>query len=61
MPREQAYSDAMGELSKRFPDDLDVATLYAESLMNLRPWRLYDKDGTPGARHRHDRRPRSSA
>ena len=29
----------MGELSKRFPDDLDVATLYAESLMNLRPGR----------------------
>lgn len=45
--REQAYSQAMGELSKRFPDDLDVATLYAESMMNLRPWRLYTKDGTP--------------
>jgi hypothetical protein len=45
--REKAYSDAMGELAKRFPDDLDVATLYAESLMNLRPWRLYTKDGTP--------------
>jgi hypothetical protein len=47
MPREQAYSDAMGALAKRFPDDLDVATLYAESLMNLRPWRLYTKAGTP--------------
>ncbi|HUQ87168.1 MAG TPA: hypothetical protein VM096_06385 [Vicinamibacterales bacterium] len=45
--REQAYSDAMSALSKKFPDDLDVATLYAESLMNLRPWRLYKKDGTP--------------
>jgi len=45
--REQAYSQAMGELSQRFPDDLDVATLYAESMMNLRPWRLYTKDGTP--------------
>ena len=47
LPREQAYSDAMGEVAKRFPDDPDVATLYAESLMNLRPWRLYDKDGQP--------------
>ena len=47
MLREQAYSAAMGDLAKRFPDDLDVATLYAESLMNLRPWRLYDHDGTP--------------
>jgi hypothetical protein len=45
--REQAYSDAMGALAKQFPDDLDVATLYAESLMNLRPWRLYKKDGSP--------------
>jgi hypothetical protein len=47
LPREQAYSEAMGALSKKFPDDLDAATLYAESLMNLRPWRLYTKDGTP--------------
>jgi hypothetical protein len=45
--REKAYSDAMGALAKKFPEDLDVATLYAESLMNLRPWRLYTKDGTP--------------
>jgi hypothetical protein len=47
MERERAYSAAMGALSKKFPDDLDVATLYAESLMNLRPWQLYSKDGTP--------------
>ena len=47
--REQAYSDAMGSLSKQFPDDADVATLYAESMMNLHPWRLYRADGTPEA------------
>lgn len=47
MARERAYADAMGALSTRFPGDLDVATLYAESLMNLRPWQLYAKDGTP--------------
>lgn len=47
MLREQAYSNAMAALSKKFPDDNDVATLYAESLMNLRPWQLYKKDGTP--------------
>ena len=41
------YSVAMGELSKRYPDDLDAATLYAESLMDLRPWRLWSPDGTP--------------
>ena len=44
--REKAYSDAMGALAKRFPEDNDVATL-RQSLMNLRPWRLYTKNGTP--------------
>jgi tetratricopeptide (TPR) repeat protein len=41
------YSDAMRDLSKRYPDDLDAATLYAESLMNLRAWKLWTLDGQP--------------
>jgi tetratricopeptide (TPR) repeat protein len=41
------YKDAMKRLMKRYPDDQDAATLYAESLMNLRPWALWNKDGTP--------------
>jgi tetratricopeptide (TPR) repeat protein len=41
------YKNAMGELSKRYPDDLDAATLYAESMMNLRPWKLWSLDGKP--------------
>ncbi|HEY4230588.1 MAG TPA: hypothetical protein VGO79_10470, partial [Thermoanaerobaculia bacterium] len=41
------YHAAMRELSKKYPDDLDAATLFAESGMNLRPWRLYKPDGTP--------------
>ena len=49
MVREKAYSAAMGALSKKFPDDLDVATLYAESIMNQHPWQLYKADGTPEA------------
>src|SRR5262249_16712560 len=28
-------------------DDLDAATLYAESMMNLRPWELWSADGKP--------------
>jgi tetratricopeptide (TPR) repeat protein len=43
----RAYKDAMGELHRRFPDDLDAATLYADSLMNLNPWQLWDKSGKP--------------
>jgi tetratricopeptide (TPR) repeat protein len=41
------YSTAMGKLARRYPDDLDAATLYAESLMNLRPWELWSPDGKP--------------
>jgi pimeloyl-ACP methyl ester carboxylesterase len=40
------YKTAMGELVKRYPNDLDAATLYAESMMNLRPWKLWT-DGKP--------------
>jgi len=41
------YKDAMRELVRAYPDDLDAATLYAESLMDLRPWQLWLPDGTP--------------
>jgi hypothetical protein len=41
------YADAMRDLTRRFPDDLDAATLYAESLMNLRAWKLWTVDGKP--------------
>lgn len=41
------YMEAMRELSERYPDDPDAATLYAESLMDLRPWQLWSADGRP--------------
>ncbi|HVS81644.1 MAG TPA: hypothetical protein VHE60_07900 [Pyrinomonadaceae bacterium] len=41
------YKNAMGELVKKYPDDLDAATLYAESAMDLRPWRFWTADGKP--------------
>lgn len=41
------YANAMRELSQRYPDDLDAATLFAESAMNLRPWKLWSPDGKP--------------
>jgi tetratricopeptide (TPR) repeat protein len=40
-----AYSDAMKDLAARFPNDADVQTLYAESLMSIRAWRLWSSDG----------------
>jgi tetratricopeptide (TPR) repeat protein len=42
-----AYKEAMGALARKYPDDLDAATLYAESAMNLRPWKLWSPDGAP--------------
>ncbi|MEP6933785.1 MAG: hypothetical protein ABI988_07600, partial [Nitrospirota bacterium] len=41
------YANAMRELSQHYPDDLDAATLYAESLMDLHPWKLWSLDGQP--------------
>ena len=41
------YASAMRELSQHYPYDLDAATLYAESLMDLHPWKLWSLDGRP--------------
>ncbi|QNP74576.1 hypothetical protein IAG44_37410 [Streptomyces roseirectus] len=45
-----AYADAMAAVYDLAPDDLDVAALYAEALMNLTPWQLWDLGtGEPAA------------
>jgi len=44
---DRAYADAMGAVSRRFPADLDAATLFADALMNLRPWSLWTREGQP--------------
>ena len=43
----KAYSDAMGDFVKKYPDDLDAQVLYAESIMDMHPWRYWKMDGTP--------------
>ena len=45
--RDRAYAAAMKRVVERFPDDLDAAALYAESVMDLRPWGYWMPDGTP--------------
>lgn len=40
-----AYADAMKTVYKDFDKDADVASLYAESIMDLHPWDLWDKEG----------------
>jgi tetratricopeptide (TPR) repeat protein len=39
------YSVSMGALAKKYPSDLDIATLYAESMMDLHPWKFWSHDG----------------
>jgi predicted Zn-dependent protease len=46
-PLDKAYADAMRELAKRYPDDNDAATLFAEALMDLSPWDYWTKEAQP--------------
>ncbi len=46
---DQAYSDAMAGVAAQYPDDQEIAVLYAESLMDLRPWDYWAEDGSPNA------------
>lgn len=41
---DRQYADALGEAHERFPDDQDIATLYAEALMDLSPWDYWERD-----------------
>ncbi len=45
--RDRAYADAMRKVHLQFPDDQDIAMLYVESVMDLRPWGYWTRDGTP--------------
>jgi tetratricopeptide (TPR) repeat protein len=47
MPVLTAYASAMKAVAQKFPDDLDVQTLYAEAMMNLNAWKLWTLDGKP--------------
>lgn len=44
---DQAYAGAMRMMHERYPEDLDAATLFAEAMMDLRPWDYWMRDGRP--------------
>jgi tetratricopeptide (TPR) repeat protein len=44
---DRAFADAMKRVVEAFPDDLDAHTLYAEALMDRRPWNYWTRDGVP--------------
>jgi tetratricopeptide (TPR) repeat protein len=46
-PFNQAYAEAMREVATRYPEDDDVQVLFAESMMNLNPWKLWSLEGEP--------------
>ena len=46
-PESEDYAVAMKDLYQKYPDDLMIAGLYAESLMDLHPWDLWKKNGEP--------------
>jgi tetratricopeptide (TPR) repeat protein len=37
-PLDKAFADAMRDVAKQFPDDLDAQTIMGEALMDLHPW-----------------------
>ncbi len=44
---ELAYKNGMKILVNGYSEDLDAATLYAESILNLDPWHQWTQDGKP--------------
>lgn len=46
---DEAYVDAMAALASAHSMDADILTLYAEAMMDLYPWALYDNDANPAA------------
>lgn len=41
---DQQYAEAMASVSASFPDDQDIATLYAEAIMDTSPWDYWERD-----------------
>jgi tetratricopeptide (TPR) repeat protein len=50
---DRAYAEAMRTVVTAFPKDDDARTLYAEALMDLRPWNYWTRDGLPYEETRH--------
>ena len=49
-PWNDAFANAMRKVYQAYPEDLDVCTLFAESIMNRTPWQLWDlPSGKPAA------------
>lgn len=47
VPLRFQYRNAMKKVVEAYPEDLDAATLYAESILMLNPWKWWTYDGKP--------------
>lgn len=47
---DEAYAAAMQKVHEQYPEDADVAVLYAEAMMDLQPWDMWTNDGQPKGR-----------
>ena len=46
-PLDKAYADALRKVYSQFPNDAHVGAIYAEAIMDMHPWDLWQKDGKP--------------
>jgi hypothetical protein len=44
---DSAWATAIGTVADRYPTDPELQALAAEALMDLSPWRYWERDGTP--------------
>ena len=47
LTRDRAYLAEMRRLNRKYPDDADIAALYATSYMNIGRWDYWDAEGNP--------------
>ena len=48
---DETYAQAMGDLWKKYPNDLDAGTFYAEAMMDTQPWDYWQNDGVTPKGH----------
>lgn len=45
--RDSAFARAMRTVARRFSDDADIQVIFADAMLNLRPWNQWTRDGQP--------------
>lgn len=46
-PLDHAYAEALGALTRKYPEDDDIAAMYGEAWMNTMPWNYWSDATTP--------------